>query len=163
VGAGRRKTMRAITPRYTPKSSLLLSLMVCAAVVSVRPALSQEQKPKVEVKKVPVQETGEIAGPKLYESYCAVCHGQDGKGNGPAAPALKAAPSDLTVLAKNAGGNFPTQRVMNVISNAEEFTAHGSKDMPMWGPIFSGEGMNPHRGVLRIHNLTDYLKSIQEK
>ncbi len=35
-------------------------------------------------------------GPDLYRLYCATCHGRDGKGNGPAAAALKVPPPDLT-------------------------------------------------------------------
>ncbi len=50
-----------------------------------------------------------VRGPDLYHAHCAACHGSDGKGNGPAAAALKTKPADLTVLAKNNGGKFPTE------------------------------------------------------
>ena len=40
---------------------------------------------------------GAIArGQQLFQTYCMVCHGADGKGTGPAAVALPHAPADLT-------------------------------------------------------------------
>ena len=39
-------------------------------------------------------------GKQMYVSYCAPCHGVDGKGNGPVAAALKKQPADLAVLSK---------------------------------------------------------------
>ncbi len=35
-------------------------------------------------------------GEKVFAKYCAVCHGPDGKGNGPAAPSMKPRPRDFT-------------------------------------------------------------------
>ncbi len=35
------------------------------------------------------------AGAVLYASNCAICHGETGEGDGPAAPGLEVAPSDL--------------------------------------------------------------------
>lgn len=39
-----------------------------------------------------------LDGPKIFRSYCAACHGVDGKGRGPVASALKHAPPDLTSI-----------------------------------------------------------------
>jgi mono/diheme cytochrome c family protein len=36
------------------------------------------------------------SGKKLYEQYCAPCHGTDGKGSGPAAASLPTKPTDFT-------------------------------------------------------------------
>ncbi|RQU97671.1 hypothetical protein DF047_37760, partial [Burkholderia cenocepacia] len=35
-------------------------------------------------------------GKKLYETYCVACHGDKGKGNGPAAQSLPNKPADHT-------------------------------------------------------------------
>src|ERR1039458_3785252 len=50
-----------------------------------------------------------------YQSSCAACHGADGKGKGVFSAALKATPTDLTVLTKNNNGVFPVNAVYEVI------------------------------------------------
>jgi mono/diheme cytochrome c family protein len=148
-----------------PGTTCLVGLLVLGfAIVFPVPSRSQDQaNPKTEVKKVPVHQNTMVAGDWLYRSYCASCHGLAGKGNGPAAPALKVAPPDLTVLAKNNSGKFPDLKVMHILENGTDLAAHGSKEMPVWGPIFRSLGANPSLGHLRQVNLTDFLKSIQEK
>src|SRR5947209_20240273 len=89
-------------------------------------AAAQENS-NVTIKKVKVPQTSPASGQEMYVSYCASCHGKDAKGNGPAAPALKVAPTDLTALAKNNKGAYPSDHVATVISGAA-VTAHGSKD-----------------------------------
>ena len=48
--------------------------------------------------KSPIAVSGETvsAGKKLYERHCAVCHGDDGKGNTDMAESLPKRPADLT-------------------------------------------------------------------
>jgi mono/diheme cytochrome c family protein len=155
--------MREIISGYSARSFFLVPLMMCAAVAYLVPALSQDQASKVEVQKAPAKQTNEVSGSKLFHSYCAVCHGRDGRGNGPAAPALKIAPADLTLLAKRNGGKFPADHVMHVLFFESEYAVHGSKDMPIWGPIFRRMSPDWNLGRLRAYNLTEYLKSIQSK
>jgi hypothetical protein len=76
-------------------------------------------------------------GPDLYRSYCATCHGRDGKGNGPMAAALKVPPIDLNVLARNQNGVFPTRAVEITIRRGRTVTVHGPDDMPVWGRSFT--------------------------
>ncbi len=120
----------------------------------------------VQVKQVPVNPTSAASGKLMYQNYCIVCHGADGKGDGPAAVALKDQPTDLTMLAKNNGGKFPDDRVYTVLQFGVETPAHGTKDMPIWGPALrslakgsSAADMQEHQ---RIANLTMYLKSLQQ-
>jgi hypothetical protein len=88
----------------------------------------------------------------------------DGKGDGPAASALKMSATNLTTLAAKAGGTFPAAHVAAVIQGDAVTPAHGSKDMPVWGPIFLSIGGHSAAQVqLRIRNLTNYLESIQVK
>jgi mono/diheme cytochrome c family protein len=89
------------------------------------------------VKHVPITNAPPNSGKDMYNSYCAVCHGKDGKGGGPAASAMKTPPTDLTSLAKNGGGKYPSSHVAAVIRGQAMTASHGSKDMPVWGPLFS--------------------------
>ena len=72
----------------------------------------------------------------MYMAYCASCHGADGKGNGPAAAALKTPATDLTQIAAKNGGTFPDAHIMQIIKGDSMTAAHGNKDMPVWGPVF---------------------------
>jgi len=105
-----------------------------------------------------------VRGPDLYHAHCAACHGPDGKGNGPVAADLKTKPADLTVLAKNNGGRFPTQRVQKFISGDEpSLLAHGTREMPVWGPIFHQIEVDQDFGNVRLQNLIKYLETLQQK
>jgi mono/diheme cytochrome c family protein len=122
------------------------------------------QEPPATIKKVPVHATQSMAGKDLYREYCAVCHGAAGKGDGPAAAALKTPPSDLTQIAKNNGGKYPEVKVQHIINGeADQPVAHGSKDMPVWGNIFRHMGANPDLGTVRVYNLVKYIEEIQAK
>jgi hypothetical protein len=87
----------------------------------------------------------------------------DAKGSGPAAPALKKHPTDLTLLAQKNENKFPTRQVMTSILDVTQ-NVHGSKEMPVWGPILSSVGNSPPGIVtMRINNLTKYIESLQVK
>ena len=77
-----------------------------------------------------------VKGPDLFRAHCAACHGSDAKGNGPMASTLNAKLANLTVLAKNNGGQFPSERVRKTITGDDVLASHGSREMPIWGPIF---------------------------
>ncbi len=105
-----------------------------------------------------------VKGPDLFRAHCAACHGLDGKGHGPVAAALKGKPADLTLLAKNNGGEFPVERVQKFISGDDpSLPAHGSREMPVWGPIFHQIEVDQDFGNVRMQNLIEYLRTIQQK
>jgi len=105
-----------------------------------------------------------VKGPDLFRAYCAPCHGIDGAGNGPVASALKEKPADLTALSKNNGGKFPTQHAEKTISGEDQTRlAHGSREMPVWGPIFHQIEDDQDLGNVRLQNLVKYLQTIQQK
>lgn len=119
-----------------------------------------------QIKEVPIKPTSPASGKQMYTNYCAVCHGADGRGNGPAASSMKIPPTDLTTLAKDNGGQFPDTHIASVLQFGTEDAAHGSPDMPIWGTAFrslakgtAAPGAQEHQ---RIANLTDYLKSLQQ-
>jgi mono/diheme cytochrome c family protein len=147
-------------------SSLLAVGLATFVTVSRAPAQDQaNQSAKPEIKTVPAANVNPSSGREMYMAYCASCHGSTGTGNGPAAPALKTAPTDLTQLAKKNGGKFPDAKVQQAIKGDPDMpSAHGSQGMPVWGPIFLSLGQrNQAQTQLRIHNLTNYLASIQQK
>lgn len=116
------------------------------------------------VKTTTAPQTSAASGKDMYVSYCAACHGTDGKGNGPAAKAMKVPPSDLTILARSNKGKYPDAHVYQVIKGDATMPAHGSKDMPVWGPVFRALSKGDQATVqLRITNLTSYVESLQVK
>jgi mono/diheme cytochrome c family protein len=138
------------------KLSVLLAMLIGLAGL----LWSAEQK---EVKKIPVTPTRPDSAVEMFKTYCASCHGVDGKGHGPAAEALKVPPADLTVLSQKNGGKFPSGKVSRVIEGADVIPAHGSSDMPTWGVIFhSLDPGNASLTKLRIANLVKYIESMQK-
>jgi mono/diheme cytochrome c family protein len=116
-----------------------------------------------EAKKASTEPPDAASGSQTYRQYCASCHGANAKGGGPAAEALKTQPTDLTKLAKGNGGKFPYEYVSGVVRFGKPISAHGSSDMPVWGPIFSMVDFHEMAIRKRIKNLCDFLASLQEK
>ena len=115
------------------------------------------------IKKVPIDYTSPNSGPEMFRAYCAPCHGQDGKGTGPAASALKKAPADLTLLSQKHGGKFPAIEVLNTIKGDNIPASHGSRDMPVWGELLRSVSPGQSSVEIRVHVLADYIRSMQQK
>jgi mono/diheme cytochrome c family protein len=116
---------------------------------------------KATVKKAPAKSVDTVDGRELYLEFCAVCHGTDGKGSGPAASALKHAPPDLTRMSKRNGGVFPANRVQQLIDGDENVPAHGNREMPIWGRILRSTPADRSSVKLRVYNLMKHLESMQ--
>jgi mono/diheme cytochrome c family protein len=115
-----------------------------------------------EIKHVPVKPTSPASGEEMYNTYCAVCHGKDGRGTGPAAEALKTPPTDLTTLAQKHGGKYPSDHVSAAIQGDLNLPAHGSKDMPVWGQLFwHMSGGHQSEVQLRVANLNKHIEAMQ--
>jgi mono/diheme cytochrome c family protein len=142
---------------------MLRKLCVIGLAITVAIAVVAEEN-KTEIKHTAAPATSPASGKDMFVNYCASCHGADAKGNGPAAAALNAAPADLTMLAKKNGGKFPDARVTAVLRGQASVAAHGSQEMPVWGPIFwhMSQG-HPVEVQQRIANLSSYIKSLQGK
>jgi mono/diheme cytochrome c family protein len=140
------------------------SLWTVLAVVIALVMMASAQEPKKEIKHVPITPTSPASGQEMYKTYCAVCHGTDAKGNGPAAEALKVPPTDLTALAGKNGGKYPAMKVAAIIRGEDVLAAHGSKEMPIWGHLFrSISGGHESEVHQRVANLNQYLESLQKK
>lgn len=131
---------------------LLVSLLASWFVVA-QPAKTQDHPT-----------SASTSGRALFQQYCASCHGDDGKGAGPAAVAFRVQPPDLTALSRQNHGKFPRDRVVDAIRGDRMQSAHGSTEMPVWGPEFLAlTGMNQVEVDRRIRDLTEYIKSVQGK
>ncbi len=97
-----------------------------------------------------------VDGASVFRNYCAACHGLDGRGHGPVSKALKKKVPDLTKLSRRNGGAFPAIHVRTTImSGADDLSpAHGSKQMPIWGPIFHDIEFDQDLGNVRLENVT---------
>jgi mono/diheme cytochrome c family protein len=106
--------------------------------------------------------THSLNGRDIFRAHCATCHGVEGKGDGPVAPALTTKMPDLSTISQRSGGVFPAARVRKIILGDEVILSHGSREMPIWGKIFHQIQQDRDYGEVRLQNVTDYLKSIQK-
>lgn len=138
---------------YTPWLGLLVGvvLLPCASLT-----LAADQKPSG---------TTMSAGQQYFLRYCSTCHGLEGRGDGPAASALRTPPADLTRIAQRRGGQFPVAEIAAYIDGRTPVAAHGSREMPIWGERFGemvgvrGVSEEVVRGNILV--LIEYLQSIQ--
>jgi mono/diheme cytochrome c family protein len=107
-----------------------------------------------------------FSGQQLYSRLCASCHGASAHGDGPVAPYIKTGVPDLTRIAWRDGGEFPTEDVIRIIDGRLARSAHGTRDMPVWGwQLYDMSSKNPEseRQLVddMIGRLVEYLRSIQ--
>ncbi|MGC2173157.1 MAG: c-type cytochrome [Candidatus Sulfotelmatobacter sp.] len=146
------------------KKLLVFAVPIVFTCVAAAQEQGQDQTRTTTIQHVTIKPTSPASGKGMYMSYCAVCHGTDGKGGGPAASALKTPPADLTMLSKNNGGKYPAFKVASTIRGTSDLPAHGSKEMPVWGPLFwSVSGGHESEVQQRMANLTHYVESLQAK
>jgi nucleotide-binding universal stress UspA family protein len=107
--------------------------------------------------------TQTTTGREVFRTYCASCHGEAARGDGPLANAMKRKPANLTEIAKRNGGQFPTDLVFRTIDGRQPVRGHGGPDMPVWGDVFtrSRDAGDGERVKAVIQSLVDYLDGIQ--
>jgi mono/diheme cytochrome c family protein len=138
-----------------------LFLLALSAVFCLAVGYGETANSKITI---PVNKTDATNGKQMFASYCAPCHGTDGRGHGPVAPALRMQPVDLTGLSRANNGKFPSAHISSVLQFGSEMPVHGTAQMPVWGPILGKMNQqNVQERALRISNLSAYLKSIQTK
>jgi len=141
----------------SPVLLIVLSLILLG-IASTSDSIQAQSTPKVDQ---PLIQS--LKGPELFHAYCASCHGANAHGDGPLASNLKATVPDLTMLAKNNQGKFPATRVRDLIDGRQTVSSHGSRVMPVWGPIFHQVEDDQDFGEVRLANLVKYIESIQQK
>ncbi len=107
-------------------------------------------------------------GQEFFADHCVVCHGPGATGDGLMAPLLMIRIADLTQLAADNGGVFPTDRVIRRIDGTHEVLAHGGP-MPLFGLLLEGPSdviLAPDGSEIiaseAIVEITAWLQSIQK-
>jgi mono/diheme cytochrome c family protein len=133
---------------------------VALIVVAMLP-VSAGLAPRGQVRPPPQDYT---SGPYLYRTFCASCHGESGKGDGPMADHLRQRPPDLGTIALGRGGVFPRSEVSSIIDGRKPVPGHGSADMPVWGDVLRAtQGHDDAIIRRRIDALVMHLMSIQTR
>jgi mono/diheme cytochrome c family protein len=136
-------------------------ILGAAALCFAATAQAQTTPGTPKIERTTAKPIASVQGVDTFKAYCASCHGPEAKGNGPAAKALSKAPADLTTIVKRKG-SFSQSDVEQVIRGTNEMISHGSREMPIWGPVFDAVNGNDKALVqLRVTNLVNYIKSIQ--
>ncbi len=141
-----------------PKKSLFILI---AATIAAGTLFASESNSTVTIH---TERTSPADGKAMYTSYCAPCHGVDGRGKGPLSSSLKRTPSDLTVLSRNNGGAFPSVHVIGVLGHGTRVSGHEPSSMPDWGSLLGMINQdNKLAAPLRMSNLSRYLETLQAK
>jgi cytochrome c553 len=138
--------------------SIRLFAVACGAAVMTVAAVAAQGPRQTTPPLVPESLVGSVS----FDLYCASCHGRQGRGDGPTAASLRTRPPDLTVLARNNRGSFPRERVLAFVEGSARSAAHGSSDMPVWGPTLRGLDASDARVTVRLQNLVAFIESIQQ-
>src|SRR5215469_12380393 len=139
-----------------PNARLLAVFCVVLATIALLLAVSFNAAQEKNAKTVPVKFTDPLSAKQMYTEYCAVCHGTEAKGHGPAASEFKYAPTDLTTLARKNNGKFPEDQVYATLKFGTNAPAHGNLQMPIWVDLFRAVGAQSSSiPQLRMHNLVN--------
>ena len=154
-------TSRILTKHFLPEATVqrrgpMLVLVLLVSVIVLASAQFGSQRQSL---------IRPVDGASIFGNYCAACHGLDGRRNGPVSKALKHEVPDPTRLSLRNHGTFPVIHVRTIIMFGADnlLPAHGSKEMPIWGPIFHEIEFDQDLGNVRLENVTKYLESIQRK
>lgn len=102
-----------------------------------------------------------VEGKDLFVAYCASCHGMAGRGDGPVSSVLKQRIPDLTTLAARRGGKFPGAELEKMImGETASQVAHGTREMPVWGPVFRRVEDDKDLGLVRVRRLVEYIQTL---
>jgi mono/diheme cytochrome c family protein len=104
------------------------------------------------------------SGAETFATHCASCHGPRAEGDGPVAATLSVSVPNLRTLSQRNKGQFPTDAVASYIDGRNLPTAHGTRNMPVWGPVFDTTGRliaGGENSTQRIQSVIDYLRGIQ--
>lgn len=92
-------------------------------------------------------------GRRLYVSYCQLCHGTDGKGDGPLARVMQISPADLTTTIRSRSDTILTK----IITGEGRQTITGrdrhnllSEAMPEWKDVFTDSQVKALIAYLRF-------------
>jgi mono/diheme cytochrome c family protein len=148
------------------RASLVL-LVVLAGVCWVSQAVAQSpQAPQPPAAAAPPDSpVAVVSGAYSFRTYCASCHGVDGRGEGPLTDSLRFTPPDLTLIAKRNRGEFPMEKVVRIVDGRNPVKGHGGPDMPIWGDAFRNAetGYGDAAARAKVRGVVEHLKTLQAK
>ncbi|MGA2712539.1 MAG: c-type cytochrome [Bryobacteraceae bacterium] len=141
--------------------AMRIMALLCSMVLTLTAHVSAQKSESHETATGP--ERALVEGAKLYTTYCAYCHGKDGKGPGQLPLVRGINVPDLQLMASRNRGVFPLARVEKLLSGTSNSPiVHGGIEMPLWGPVLSHDDGNRSARELRVHALARYLESLQK-
>lgn len=146
------------------RSSVALLLILASAGWTLQAAAQEPARPKPPPAVTPPgAAVAAVSGAYAYRTYCASCHGTDGRGEGPLAENLRFHPPDITLIARRHGGEFPTEKVLRIVDGRDPLKGHGGPDMPIWGDAFRNAetGYDDASARAKIRGIVEHLKAIQ--
>ena len=95
-------------------------------------------------------------GRKLYTSYCLLCHGVDGRGDGPLSKAMQVIPADLTTTIRSRSDTILTKIITGQGQTITGRERHNllSASMPEWKNVFDRA---------QVDELIAYLRFLSRK
>jgi mono/diheme cytochrome c family protein len=136
---------------------ILLSAALAGTLGVVQAQRNKDQKSAA-------RQPNAASGKETFLKYCASCHGETGKGDGPGAIAMRDPVPKLTTLSQRHQGKFPAGYVSAVVKFGKSMAAHGSEDMPVWGSRFQTlDPVHDPTGQQHVDDLLAFLASLQEK
>jgi mono/diheme cytochrome c family protein len=164
VLAPRRLVLRPGQEDGMRRASMVLLVVVAGAGWVSRAAAQEPKAPKPPAAVNPAESpVAVVGGAYAFRTYCASCHGVDGRGDGPLTDSLRFHPPDLTLIAKRSGGEFPTEKVVRIVDGRSPMKGHGGPDMPIWGDAFRNAetGYDDAAARAKVRGVVDYLKTLQ--
>jgi mono/diheme cytochrome c family protein len=147
-------------------ASAWLGIVATAGIASAQQATGEQTTAKIDL------------GKREFDSNCAVCHGLEGRGDGPFASVINKGIPNLTTLSKGNEGVFPFERVYQIIDGTQVPRGHGTREMPIWGDVYTSRAEKSYYlapslvelpfdpeafARARILSLTEYIYRLQAK
>jgi mono/diheme cytochrome c family protein len=113
------------------------------------------------------QDYSGYSGAKLYDRFCASCHGEKGRGDGVVAASFNIEVPDLTRIARRQGGTYPDEQIRRIIDGRQPLRPHGTREMPIWGYEFYAQNESKPDAQKEVaemvQRLADYVRSLQRQ
>ena len=108
----------------------------------------------------------EYSGEETFYRFCASCHGEAGRGNGPVSSAIPIGVPDLTLIRKRHGDDdYAEETLRRIIDGRKAVIYHGTRYMPVWGYEFwveeGADVVAEQNAREMINRIVSYLESIQ--
>ncbi len=142
----------------------VMKFISLAAILATVVALAVAQQTPPTIKHVPITNASSNSGNEMFNSYCAVPWERwQGQWPGSLRNEDVAGRSDRSGAEQRRKVSSGARRGCDARTGATT-RSHGSKDMPVWGPLFSSLSQGQEAQVQqRISNLVSKIETLQTK